>query len=219
MISGDPSAWDDFFQQALVPTVLSLVVETWDKMAKPVPTDLEDAISIKLYAAMKKGKDRNKHPFLIRYQDVEVDFDLEKETGRKDIVFYPSTQEEIYFCLEAKRLNATVSGVCRSLADEYVKKGMQRFVDRKYSSSVRHGGMLAYVLDGKIAEAIKAIDKNLGKHWHALRMPQNTGLVVSTIRPTDSWAKETRHHRLNEQSGFRLHHMFVAGMKTQNKAA
>ena len=116
----------------------------------------------KLYSALKNSKDRNRHPFLIRYEDVEVDTDLVKVTGRKDIVFFPPlNDEDIYFCLEAKRLNALVSGRRRSLADEYVKEGMQRFVDGKYSRFVRHGGMLGYVLDGQVARAIKNVETNI----------------------------------------------------------
>jgi Nucleotidyl transferase AbiEii toxin, Type IV TA system len=45
-------------------------------------------------------------------------------------------------------------GVLKNLADEYVKEGMQCFVDGKYSRFVRHGGMLAYVLDSQVARAI-----------------------------------------------------------------
>ena len=29
MIAGDPAAWDDFFQQSLIPNILSLVMNTW----------------------------------------------------------------------------------------------------------------------------------------------------------------------------------------------
>ncbi len=162
MTAGDPAYWDDFFQQNQIPAVFSHVLETWDRMKKPGQTDLEDRISVKLYSALVTGKDRNRHSFLIRYQDVEVDTNMAKETGRKDIVVYPSLlQEEVYFCLEAKRLNARVSGVQKSLADEYVKEGMQRFVDGRYSRSVRHGGMLGYVLDGqgqRISNSLKSED-------------------------------------------------------------
>jgi hypothetical protein len=142
MTAGDPSYWDDFFQQNLIPSVLTHVITTWEAMARPGPSDLEEAISIRLYSALVNAKERNALPLLIRYQDVEVDTDLAKQKGRKDIVFFPSYEEDIYLCLEAKRLNALISGVLRSLADEYVKEGMQRFVDGKYSRRVRHAGML-----------------------------------------------------------------------------
>lgn len=214
MTVGDPSYWDDFFQQNLIPSILAHVISTWEQMPKPGPSDLEDAISIRLYAALINAKDRNVHAFLIRYEDVEVDTDLAKETGRKDIVFFPSLQEqEVYLCLEAKRLNAVISGVRRSLADEYVKEGMQRFVDGKYARFVRHGAMLAYVLDGNVDRAMKNVESNIRNGIAELRMQQNGGLMASTIRPDDLYVKETHHHRSHENNAtvFRIHHLFMAG--------
>ena len=211
MTVGDPSCWDDFFQQNLIPSVLSYVIATWEQMPTPGPSDLEDAISVKLYSALIKAKDRNVHAFLIRYQDVEVDTDLAKETGRKDIVFFPSVQEEIYLCLEAKRLNAVISGVRRSLADEYVKEGMQRFVDGKYARFVRHGAMLAYVLDGDIHRAMQNVENNIHNRRAELRMDKNGGFLTSTIRPDDPHTQETRHRRAHEKAIFRIHHLFVSG--------
>jgi hypothetical protein len=209
MTIGDSSYWDDFFQQNLVPSVLSYVIATWEQMPIPGPSDLEDTISVKLYSALINAKDRNAHPFLIRYQDVEVDTDLAKETGRKDIVFFPSHQEEIYLCLEAKRLNAVISGVRRSLADEYVKEGMQRFVDGKYARFVRHGAMLAYVLDGDTDRAIQNVANNIRNQLVELRMDKKGSLIASTIRPEDPRAKETHHRRTHEKTVFRIHHLFL----------
>jgi len=210
MTVGDSSCWDDFFQQNLVPAVLAYIIAAWEQMAKPGPSDLEDAISDKLYSALVKAKRRNDFPFLIRREDLEFDTDLAKETGRKDIVFFPSLQEEeIYLCLEAKRLNAVISGIRHSLADKYVKEGMRRFVDRKYSRFVRHGAMLAYVLDGNTNRAIQNVDNNIRNRLPELRMDKNGSLAASTIRPDDLRTKETRHHRAHEKVIFRIHHLFV----------
>lgn len=93
MIIGDSSKWDDFFQQNL-PAVLAYIIAAWEQMPKPGPSDLEDAISDKLYSALLKAKDRSNFLFLIRREDLEFDMELAKETGRKDIVFFPSLQEE-----------------------------------------------------------------------------------------------------------------------------
>ncbi len=209
MTVGDASCWDDFFRQNLVPAVLAYITTTWEQMPKPGPSDLEDAISNKLYSALLKAKRRSDFPFLIRREDLEFDTDLARETGRKDIVFFPSLQEEIYLCLEAKRLNAVISGVRRSLADEYVKEGMQRFVDGKYACFVRHGTMLAYVLDGNTDRAIQNIENNIRNRLSELRMDENGGLVASTIRPNDCRTKETSHRRAHEKAIFRIHHLFV----------
>jgi len=211
MIAGDSADWDDFFQQNLIPAVFALVLSTWDRMEKPEQTAHEDAISVKLYTALITGKDRNRHAFLIRYQDVEVDTNLAKATGRKDIVVFPSTLEEVYFCLEAKRLNALVSGVRRSLADEYVKEGMQRFVDGKYSWFIRHGGMLGYVLDGQVARAVRNVAANIRTHAKDLGMALPASFFPSSVRPDDPAAKETHHRRVHETSLFHMHHLFMKG--------
>ena len=211
MTVGDPSDWDDFFQQNLIPAVLDYVVTTWEQMPKPGPSDLEDAISDRLYSALVNAKCRSDFPFLIRREDLEFDMDLAKETGRKDIVFFPSLKEEkIYLCLEAKRLNVIISGVRHALADKYVTEGMQRFVDGKYARFVRHGAMLAYVLDGKIDRAMKNVEKNIHKRRKKLRMKENGGFLVSTIRADDPRTKETHHRRAHETGVFRIHHLFVS---------
>jgi hypothetical protein len=211
MTVGDTSDWDDFFQQNLIPAVLAHVFATWEHMPKPGPSDLEDDISVKLYSALVKAKDRNAHAFRIEYQVVEVDTDLAAVTGKKDIVFVPSLQqEEIYLCLEAKRLNAIVAGVRRSLADEYVKEGMQRFVNGKYARFVRHGAMLAYVLDGNIDRAMQNVENNIRNRLAELRMGNGRGFIDSSIRPSDHRTKETHHHREGEKAVFRIHHLFVA---------
>lgn len=211
MIVGDPVAWDDFFQENLLPAILSHVINTWNRMEKPRQMDYENAISRKLYVALKTSKDRNRHPFLIRIEDVEVT-DLAEETGRKDIVFFPPfNDEDIYFCLEAKRLNALEAGRLRSLADKYVKEGMQRFVDGKYSRFVRHGGMLGYVLDGRVARAIKNVERNIRAHTEKLGMTLPGRFLPSSIRPSDLSAKETHHRRSHDPALFRIHHLFMDG--------
>ena len=212
MIVGDSSNWDDFFQQNLIPAVLDYVITTWEQMRKPGPSDLEDTISDKLYSALVKAKHRNAFPFLIRREDLEFDTDLEKATGRKDIVFFPSLREqEIYLCLEAKRLNAVISRVRRPLADEYVTEGMQRFVDGKYARFVLHGAMLAYVLDGDTDRAMRNIEQNIRNRVKQLCMDESGGFVTSTIRPDDPRIKETHHHRTHETAVFRIHHLFMVG--------
>lgn len=212
MIVSDPSSWDDFFQQNLIPAVLAHIITTWEQMPKPGPSDLEGVISDKLYSAMINAKRRSNVPFLIRREDLEFDINLEKEIGKKDIVFFPSNQEEIYLCIEAKRLNAVISGVRRSLADEYVKEGMKRFVDGKYARFVRHGVMLAYVLDGNTHRAIQNVKKNIRNRLTELRMDKNGSLIASAIRPGDCRTKETHHHRAHEKGTvFCIHHLFVTG--------
>lgn len=212
MTVGDTAQWDSLFVEDLIPSLLALVLDAWEHIEKPALDELENRTTLRLYSAMIGGKDRQRHAFLIRYQDMEVDADLGKVTGQKDIVFFPSvSDEDVYFCLEAKRLNALVSGVRQSLAHEYVIEGMQRFVDRKYSRRVRHGGMLGYVLDGDVDRAMTNVANVIRLHHGKLGMELPGRMHVSRIRPDDAHARETQHRRQGESVPFRLHHLFVAG--------
>jgi hypothetical protein len=214
MTAGDTAQWDDLFVQQLIPSVLALVLDAWDRIQKPAADDHEDETSLRLFSAMIRAKDRQEHFFLIRLQDMEVDTDLVRVTGRKDVVFFPpANDEDIYFCLEAKRLNALVSGKRRSLADEYVKKGMQRFVDGKYSRHVRHGGMLGYVLDGDVDGAMTNVANAVCRHHESLRMEPPGEMRPSGVRLGDPHAKETHHKRQEAPLLFHLHHLFVAGLQ------
>ncbi len=211
MTIGDSSSWDDFISQGGVGTVMALVLDAWALIDPPLPDELEEATSIRLYAAMVKKRDRQAHRFLIRYEDVEIDVDLAKETGRKDIVFFPGHDGNLYFCLEAKRLNARVKGVMKSLADEYVKEGMQRFVDGKYGRHVHHAGMLGYVLDGDVPRAMRNVLANIRTRHMALGMAPPGDWAESTVRPGDAFAKESGHRRSHTATLFRLHHQFLSG--------
>ncbi len=215
MSAGGTAHWDDLFAQHLLPAVFALVLDAWDRFEKPAADEREDGTSLRLYATLVRGKDRQRHCFLIRLQDVEVDTDLAEATGRKDIVFFPTqvNDEDIYFCLEAKRLNALVSGEHRSLAYEYVKEGMQRFVDCKYSRRVHHGGMLGYVLDGDVDRAMTNVANAIGRHHENLRMEPPGEMRASGVRPYDARAKETHHKRRIDAVVFRLHHLFVAAAR------
>jgi hypothetical protein len=209
MSAGNAEAWDDLFSDNLVPSVLALVLEAWSQIDKPDADAREDDTSVRLYRAMVRAKTRSRHPFLIRLQDVEVSSGPAGISGRKDIVFFPVLEESIYLCLEAKRLNALVGGVRKALAAEYVKNGMQRFVDRKYSRDVRHGGMLGYVMDGDIARAMKNVANNIAANHEALLMNPPGKLEASLARPSDPHVRVTCHRRSHEQSIFRIHHLFV----------
>ena len=73
----------------------------------------------------------------------------------------------------------------KSLVDEYVKEGMQRFVDGTYSRHVQHGGMLGYVLDGDVARAMKNVLKNIQDNGSLLGMASPATWADSAHRPAD----------------------------------
>jgi hypothetical protein len=84
-----------------------------------------------------------------------------------------------------------------------------RFVTGQYSKAVRHGGMVAYVLDGNVANAMSNVEANIRQRHQQLLMTAPGALLVSTVLKDDSRARETHHKRKHDTNTFRIHHLFV----------
>jgi hypothetical protein len=198
LIVGIPVEWADLIDP-MVPQILSLVIDSWGDMPSPASDEKEDNITISLWRLLKQNKSVRGLPFRITIQRFELDPLAGEELGRQDIVFEPLHPcEDIYFCLESKRLNVIKGGNLRSYASEYVTHGMLRFVTGQYSKAVRHGGMIGYVLDAKIATAIS-------------NMKAPGEFLPSTVLIGETRARETHHQRKHETALFRIHHLFMAG--------
>jgi hypothetical protein len=209
-VTGAPTEWVDLIDP-LVPVILSLVIASWEEMAAPAPDETEDNITTALCRALKQNRTARGLMFQIHTQLVELEPMPGEDLGRLDIAFIPLVpREDIYFCLESKRLNVVKDGHLRAYASEYVTLGMLRFITGQYSKAVRHGGMLAYVLDGDVARATKNVEANIQKHHVVLCMTPPGALLPSTALPAEPRAKETQHQRVHETSLFRIHHLFTA---------
>ncbi|HEX5461035.1 MAG TPA: hypothetical protein VFX20_13795 [Steroidobacteraceae bacterium] len=207
---GDPSEWIDLID-TLVPDILELLIDSWGRMPPPTLDAHEDSISESLCRRLQKNPKRDDLPFQIRTQIVELDPGAGADQGRMDIVFLLLVpRENVYFCLECKRLNVMTSGHIRAYSAEYVRFGMQRFVKGQYSPSVRQGAMLAYVLDGDVVRAIQNVATVIQVNQVALGMTAPGSLSASTVRPADARVKETRHVRIGAANPFHLHHVFVS---------
>jgi hypothetical protein len=209
-IVGEPTNWADLIDP-LVPDILGLVIATWEGMAAP-PTDArEDQISVNLCKLLQQNRTARELFFQIDTQQVELNPAAGEDIGRMDISFRPLVaREDIYFCLECKRLNVILDGRTRSYASEYVVFGVARFVSGQYASRVRHGGMLAYVLNGDAARAIVSVESNLRERHAVLGMEPPGAFAPSSIIVGDAKVKETHHRRGHDAVLFCLHHMFMA---------
>ena len=217
-ILGQSSDWVGLIDP-MVPEILRLVVETWGEMTPPAPDQLEDAITNQLCVALRRNRDLRNLMFLVNPQMVILEPDAGEVLGRMDIAFLPTGKdvvpdEDAYFCLECKRLNVIKDGRKRSYASEYVKCGMLRFVTGQYSRSVRHGGMLGYVLDGDIDNAIDNVENNIRKHRVKLRILGSDTFLPSAYLDGIQISRESHHQRANESVPFHIHHMFMAGIPT-----
>ena len=210
---GSPDNWGDFIESQM-PQILELVVGTWEAMPPPAGNELEDTVSESLCRALRQSRNRCELPFRIDTQLVELDPAAGQDQGRMDIVFSPSVpREDIYFCLECKRLNVRdhSGGTPRPYFVEYVQFGMLRFVRGQYANSVRFGGMLAFVLNGDVPAAIAGVEANIMQKQTELAMSQRGCFLPSSVRPRDSRVKETIHTRATQVHPFVIHHLFMVG--------
>lgn len=208
---GSPAQWIGFIETQ-VPDILDLIVSTWESMPSPAGNELEDPISESLCRSLRQSRTSRDLPFRIDTQLVELDPAAGQDQGRMDIVFSPPLpREDIYFCLECKRLNVRSEDGVRPYFSEYVRYGVSRFVAGQYSYAVRNGGMLGIVLDGNVPAAITGIESNFANSSLDLGMETPAAFQASSVRPTDSRARETRHRRGHHPDLFVVHHLFVAG--------
>jgi hypothetical protein len=208
-IIGTPSEWADLIE-SMLPEVLNLVLKSWEDMLPPPPNETEDNITVALCRTLVQNRTARGLMFQIRTQVVELDPMPGEDLGRLDIAFIPLVpREDIYFCLESKRLNVIKDGKVRPYASEYVRLGMMRFVTGQYSKMVKHGGMIGYVLDGKISGAMANVEANIRERHEELCMSPPGAFQASTVLSGEARARETHHKRAHEASLFRIHHMFM----------
>lgn len=209
-ILGNPADWADLLDP-MVPDILRLAVAAWESLPPIAPDEKEDSITLALCRALQQNRTARNLPLQIRPQQVELDPAPGEDMGRIDIAFnllVPS--EEIYFCLEGKRLNVVKNGVTRAYASEYVNLGMMRLVTGQYARAVRHGGMIAYVLDRDIPHAIANVEANVQAQHSALRMTPPGSLLDSEVLKPDTRGRESHHQREHDNVKFRIHHLFMA---------
>ncbi len=208
-VLGNPADWADLLNP-MVPDILSLTIAAWESLSPIAPDAKEDYMTLALCRALRQNRAVRNLPFQIHTQQVELDPSPGEDMGRLDIAFNLLVpREEIYFCLEGKRLNVVKDGIPRSYASEYVRSGMMRFIAGQYSRAVRHGGMIGYVLDQNITRAIANVEANIQARCSALRVTPPGHLRDSTVS-SDERVRETHHQREHEKSTFRIHHLFMA---------
>ena len=209
-VLGNLADWTDLLDP-MVPNILRLTIAAWESLLSIAPDEKEDDITLTLCRALRQNRDARHLPFLIHTQQAELDPSPGEDMGRLDIVFNLLVpREEIYFCLEGKRLNVVKNGTTRAYASEYVRLGMMRFVTGQYARAVRHGGMIGYVLDHNITRAIANVEANVKAQCSALRMTPPGNLLDSEALGPDKRAKETHHQREHDTGTFRIHHLFMA---------
>ena len=208
-VIGSPNQWLDLID-SLVPDILAAVISSWEAMPIPASNALEDHITIELLRVLRRHRAARDLPLTIHPQPVEIDPSEGQDSGRMDIAFYPLVnREDIYFCLEAKRLNVLKNGEVRPYASEYVRLGMMRFITGQYAKLARNSGMIGYVVDGRVSQAINNVAQNIRARHVELGMTAPGEFRSSSILAGDQRARETRHARQHDPSLFLIHHLFM----------
>lgn len=207
-ITGDNSAWADFFPEKLIPQIIELIVRSWEQFKKPQLTDYEEPITRRFREFLRKNKNSKKLPLTIWPESSETDPISGKEIGRIDLRFISGHREEVYFAFECKRLRyPNTSGNIIPNTGEYVgKDGMMCFVTGKYSKRLTSGGMIGYVLDGELLKAQQAVKKFIEKKASKLCLIAGTTLMPYPKAP--NVASETKHNISNRN--FTLYHLFLS---------
>lgn len=209
-VFGNPSQWIGLID-SLLPNIFRLVAASWQAMPPLEPDALEDPTTEALCKLLRQNRNASDLPFRIDTQMVELEPAAGQDQGRLDITFSPLVnREDIYFCLECKRLNVPQNPGVRTYANEYVVFGMMRFVTGQYGAAVHHGGMLGYVLDGNVDAAIGNVLAATVRHATDLETTQPVQLRPSSIEPTNPHMRETPHRRGGTLGAFLIHHIFVA---------
>ena len=93
-------------------------------------------------------------------------------------------------------------------ANEYVKEGMVRFVDEKYSTGLPTGGMIGYVVDGLCDNAIDAVSAAIDQHRDQLHVSPSETLKPYAIKADEKIVKESEHSPPGR--GILLYHVFLS---------
>ena len=209
-VYGNAEDWHDLLD-SLVPDIVRLILAGWQTMPPIEPDAKEDPVSLELCRHIRASRELSELPLQVHTQTVEINDDANTEDGRIDLTFHPFVPSEaIYFALECKRVNVRQGdGRIRGYFSEYVTEGLTRFVTGQYSNAVRHGGMIAFVLDGDVNTAINGILRNvIAKRKEIALLDAEIG--ASRFAPANEWMRQTTHSRTVEAGNVLVQHFFMA---------
>lgn len=209
-VFGNAEEWQDLLD-SLVPDIVELILAAWQTMPPIEPDAKEDPVSLELCRQLRASRELSELPLQVYTQTVELNADADIEDGRIDLTFHPLVPSEaIYFALECKRVNVLQrdSKVRRYFA-EYVTQGLTRFVTGQYSHTVRHGGMLAFVLDGDVVAAADGILRNIIANRNLLALVDEE-IGRSRFASENECMRETTHSRSVEAGDVLVQHFFMA---------
>lgn len=184
--------------------VMKLILDSWNSFK--IPSKFEDRITNKFCAHLRNNKDRSKHFFSIEPQSYTLD-DEGEVLGKIDLKFSMGYEEKVYFSFECKRLRVHFPSGFDTLASKYVTEGMYRYFNGQYAQGLDKGGMLGYVMDGDVTNAIEDVRKSIEKRRRQLYMKANDTLRCCSFT-SSSQVKES-FHGYGSDGYFIIYHVFL----------
>lgn len=201
---GESSSLIQQFPIFQVKEIIQLILQSWQTFTAKLK--LEDKITNKFYAHLTENKDRSKCFFVIVARPAEID-EQGKEIGEIDIKVIYRNQEKTYFSFECKRLRVSFPSGFDTLAGKYVTEGMCRYFNGQYARDLDKGGMLGYVMDGNIVDAISNVKTAIEKRRSNLYMQEDETLKTSSC-VISKQVKETL-HKYGPTGRFTIYHIFL----------
>ena len=190
MVVGDPKDWTARFRTLDV-RFLERVLAVWSRCLDVLPENpREDTITMSIVDVVSKDVKARRlfHYLEYHYEPFGYTVDgVAYSKGEIDMAILLDQERDRYLAYECKRLNVARSGGTRSLATEYVKEGLKRFVTEKYAVDLPVGCMLGYVLDGDVGAARSKVVAAI------FAQKSNIGLAGKPIGQMERFS--SRHHR------------------------
>lgn len=185
------------------------IVKTWDTLSLNRKVRHETSISAVFRDALIEAYVADGRSWFIALEDPITDPDFGTELGRNDLRFYPQNHygQTVFFTVECKRLRVTTAAGISPLADKYVDKGVQRFVDGRYSSGLPCGGMVGYVMDNEMSKAFSAFQGAIRSRRKKVRLRPRSLRTPSCVLPQYKWSADTLH--ITNDGEFAVHHALL----------
>ena len=126
--------------------------------------------------------------------------------GRIDMAVFLNQDRDRYLAYECKCLNELRDDGRRSLAGEYVREGLSRFVAEQYAENLPVGCMLGYVLDGDVPYAASSVRSRI------IACARKTALIGEPRDETAVGAAtrfSSRHRRRRSDSEIEIRHAML----------
>jgi hypothetical protein len=200
------------FPAGFAAEVMFLVLNTWNRFILRKKVIKETRITAVFRDALVLAYFEAGKQWFVTAEDTVSDPDFGTELGRNDIRFYLASptanlRQTIFFTIECKRLNVKRKSGFVALAREYVDDGIRRFVDGKYSEGLPCGGIVGYVMDSRMKNALASVTKEIEANSLVLKMSTVAMRCPACAVGGYKWSIETTHHRADGE--FILHHILL----------